>query len=134
VPEQAEEVPEMNIQEPETEAPMGFWADLVSSLRQELKPPYIGFFTTGDNAPVKGILRGNFVILRCSNSFTLEMVNKPAILDMISRKATAILGRPVHTKAEDAAAKPQTNEKLERLMDFGRAHSHIVNINHNEGE
>ena len=115
------------------EAPVGFWAELVGSIRQEMKPPLVGFFTTGENAPVQGMLRGNQVILRCSNSFTLEMVNKPEVLALVARKASAILGQTVTAKAEDMTARPQRNEKMDRLMDFGRAHSNIVNIKDNEG-
>ena len=113
------------------EAPVGFWAELVSSIRKEMKPPMVGFFTTGDNAPVSGMLRGQTVVLQCSNSFTLDMVNKPEILAMVARKASAILGRQVNAKAEDASAASNTNEKLQRLMDFGRAHSDIINIKEN---
>ena len=113
------------------DAPVGFWAELVSSIRKEMKPPMVGFFTTGDNAPVSGMLRGQTVVLQCSNSFTLDMVNKPEILAMVARKASAILGRQVNAKAEDASAASNTNEKLQRLMDFGRAHSDIINIKEN---
>ncbi len=129
-----EEVPVPESEEPVAEpapvedTPVGFWAELVSAIRQEMRPPYVGFFTTGENAPVKGILRGSQVILRCSNSFTMEMINKQDVLATVSRKASAILGRNVIAKAEDASAKPQMNEKMERLMNFGRAHRDVVNI------
>ena len=111
--------------------PVGFWAELVSAIRQEMKPPLVGFFTTGENATVQGILRGEQVILRCTNGFILEMVNKPDVLAMVARKASAILGKNVTAKAEDMSAKPQTSERMERLMSFGRAHSDIVNIKDN---
>ena len=110
------------------DVPVGFWPELVGSIRQEMKPPMVGFFTVGENAPVKGIVCGEQVILRCSNGFTMEMVSKPDVLAMISRKATAILGRPVTARAEDASASPGRNDKMERLMDFGRSHSDIVKI------
>lgn len=116
----------MAIQRDDT--PVGFWTELVSGIRQELKPPLIGFFSATENAPVRGILRGEEVVLRCTNGFTMEMVNKPEILELVSRKASVMLAKKVVAKAEDASAIPQTNAKLERLMDFGRAHSDIVNI------
>ena len=111
--------------------PVGFWAELVGAIRQEMRPPVVGFFTTGANAPIQGVLQGNQVVLRCNNAFTMEMVGKPQILEMVARKASAILSRTVTAKAEDMTAKPQTSEKMERLMDFGRAHSNIVNIKDN---
>ena len=115
-------------EKPSQDAPIGFWPDLVSAVRQELRPPVSGFFTATANAPMQGNLMGNKVVLRCANAFTLEMVNKPEILALVSRKATALLGRPVTAVAVDQNAKPETNAKMERLMDFGRAHSDIVNI------
>ncbi len=125
-PIQEEEIPKAA-----ESTPVGFWAELVSAIRQEMKPPLVGFFTTGENATVQGILRGQQVVLRCTNGFILEMVNKPEVLGMVARKASAILGKNVTAKAEDMSAKPQTSERMERLMNFGRAHSDIVNIKDN---
>ena len=122
VPEQVTEQPQKD------QTPVGFWADLVSAVRQELRPPVSGFFTASPNAPMQGILRGDKVVLRCPNPFTAEMVGKPDILALVARKASAILGRPVTAVAEDATAKPMTGSGMERLMDFGRAHSDIVKI------
>ncbi len=112
----------------EDTTPVGFWPELVSAIRQEMKPPIVGFFTATENAPVQGVLRGNQVVLRCNNEFTLEMVNKPEILDLVARKASALLSRVVKVTAEDGSQKPESNSNLDRLMDFGRAHSDIVNI------
>ncbi len=112
----------------EDTTPVGFWAELVAAIKQEMKPPLIGFFTTGSNAPIQGVLRGNQVVLRCETSFILDMVNKPQVLELISRKASTILRQNVSAKAEDKSAQPQISEKMERLMNFGRAHSNIVNI------
>ena len=127
LPEDDDAPPAME-EEPAVPAPMGFWTDLASSVRRELKPPVSGFFAPTPNAPVQGTLQGNQVVLRCSNSFTLEQLNKPAILELVSRKATAQLGRPVTAKAVDKSARPENNEKMEQLLNFGRAHSDIIKI------
>ena len=113
---------------PVDEAPVGFWADLVTSLRTELRPPVSGFFTTSPNPLVKGSVSGNRVILVCSNSFTLEMINKPELLALVARKASAILGRNVTAVAVDQSARPDSDGPMEQLMNFGRAHSDIVTI------
>ena len=113
---------------PVDEAPVGFWADLVTSLRTELRPPVSGFFTTSPNSLVRGSVNGNRVILVCSNSFTLEMINKPELLALVARKASAILGRNVTAIAVDQSARPDSDEPMEQLMNFGRAHSDIVTI------
>ena len=119
--------PQMPAQ-PKDEAPLGFWTELVSAIRQELKPPISGFFVATPNAPVQGSVQGKQVVLRCANSFTLEMINKPEILALVGRKASVILGRPVSATAVDKNAKPENNARMEQLISFGRAHSDIVTI------
>ena len=122
VEEMIEEKPE-----PMTE-PIGFWPDLVAAVRQELRPPLSGFFTTSPNAPVQSKLKGNQLLLVCSNAFTLEMINKPELLSLVSRKAGAILGRNVTAKAVDATAKPEQDARMQHLMNFGKEHSDIIRI------
>ena len=113
---------------PADNTPAGFWPDLVSAVRQELRPPVSGFFNTTPNAPVRGVLQGNTVVLVCANNFALDIINKPEILSLVGRKASAILGHPVAAKAVDKLAKPETSSRMQQLLDFGRAHSDIVNI------
>ncbi len=117
-------IPEM----PAQEAPVGFWPDLVAAVRTELRPPVSGFFNVSPNAPVQGALVGNQVVLRCGSQFALETINKPEILELVARKAGALLGRPVRVTAIDKNAKPENSAGLERLMNFGREHSDIVRI------
>ena len=113
---------------PVNEAPEGFWVDLVTQLRRELKPPLSAFFAPTPNAPVKGYLQGNRLVLLCTNQFAMEMVNKPETLQLVSAKASAMLGKKVATVATDQASGVQKNEQMERLLDFGRSHSDIVTI------
>ena len=123
---------EMAAPEPvQDQTPVGFWSELVASLRQELRPPVSGFFLATPNSPVQGVLQGNQVVLRCTNPFTLEMINKPEVLMMVGRKASAILGRPVSAKAVDKTAGADNNAAMERLLAFGRDHSDIVRIKEN---
>ena len=122
-PDAYEEVPPVN------EAPAGFWMDVAAAVRKELKPPISGFFAPTSNAHVQGVLRGNQIVLECSNDFTLQLINKPDILSMVARKASAKLGRPVTAVAVDKSAKPSRNAQMERLLDFGRAHNDIIKIN-----
>ena len=115
-------------EEPPAAAPVGFWTDVATAVRRELKPPVSGFFAPTPNAPVQGVLRGNQLELRCSNGFILEMVSKPAILELVTRKACAQLGRQVSVKAVDSSARPEDHGKMDQLLSFGRAHADIVNI------
>ena len=117
----------------EAEAPaapqdVGFWTDLVAAIRPELSGPASGFFHTGPNAPVQGILQGSTLILSCNNSFTQGMVDKPEIIAVVARKASALVGKPITVKTRDASAAPAVNQKMDRLISFGRTHPDLVNI------
>ena len=109
-------------------APVGFWSDLAAAVKRELMPPVSGFFAPSPNAPVQGALEGDTVVLKCDGDFALNMVDKPALLQLVAQKAAAILGRPVKVKAVDAKAIPAKNDKMGQLLNFGRAHSDVIKI------
>ena len=110
------------------ETPIGFWQDLGASIRQELPPSMRGFFTFAPESNVQGMIQDDKVILRCKESFTRSMIDKPEILEIVARKAGARLGRPIRVEAVDLSAQPAENEKLKQLLSFGRAHSDIIKI------
>ena len=129
VPDDAEAPPESA--EPESlpqEAPVGFWADLSSRVRGELGPPVGGFFTPAPDAPVQGVLKGDWLELQCVNGFVRDMVNKPEILQRIGQCASGMLGRPVQVRVTDLQAKPKTGENLQALLEFGKNHSDIIKV------
>ncbi len=128
MPDDQDAPPELNTTAVSSEAPMGFWMDLCNGVRRELKPPVSGFFVASPNAPVQGVLAGDTLQLCCSNDFTYQMMDKPEILDVVSRKASAMLGRPVRAKAMDKNANHAANPRMEQLLNFGKAHSDIVHI------
>lgn len=110
------------------DTPVGFWTELCGGIRKELKPPISGFFAGTPNAPVQGALAGNRLELRCANDFTAKMLDKPELLEVVGRKASAMLGRPVRACVVDISAKPQGNPRMDKLMQFGREHSDIIKI------
>ena len=110
------------------DTPVGFWTELCGGLRKELKPPISGFFAGTPNAPVQGALSGNRLELRCANDFTAKMLDKPELLEVVGRKASAMLGRTVRARVVDISAKPQGNPRMDKLMQFGREHSDIIKI------
>ena len=113
---------------PQSDGPIGFWMDLVAAVRKELKPPAFGFFTNSPNAPIHGVLRGNRLELHCNATFVAQSIDKPEVLETISRKAGAMLGQPVRTFVVDLSAQPAVNPRMEQLMKFGREHSDIIKI------
>ena len=116
---------------PQSDGPIGFWTELVAAVRKELKPPAFGFFTNSPNAPIHGVLRGNRLELHCNATFVAQSIDKPDILETISRKAGAMLGQPVRTFVVDLTAQPEVNPRMEQLMKFGREHSDIIKIKNN---
>ena len=114
-----------------SEAPVGFWSELCGNVRKELRPPISGFFAPSPSSPLQGALIGNTLELRCSNDFIVKMLDKPDILEIVSRKAGAILNRPVRVRIVDLTAKPAGNPRMEQLMQFGRDHSDIIKIKNN---
>ena len=111
-----------------TQAPPGFWTDLMTASRKELKPPASGFFVAAQNSPLRGALKGDVLEMRCLNAFVADTVNKPDILEVVTRKASALLGRNVRVAVVDVSAKPAKNPQMEKLLNFGRAHSEVVKI------
>ena len=100
-------------------------------MRKELTPPVVGFFTTTENAPVRGELRGKQLVLVCANKFTMEIVNKPEILSLVAMKASAKLGFQVSVIVSDKNGVSSSNAHMEQLLSFGRNHEGIVNIKNN---
>ncbi len=119
---------ETTASEPIDEAPVGFWTDVAAAVRKELNPALTGFFATTPNAPLRGVLCGEKLRLICNNKFVMEIVNKPDILTLVSRKASAQLGRQIRVEVTDQSAANEKNEQMEQLLNFGRAHSDLINI------
>ncbi len=110
------------------ESPIGFWADVVAAVRTELSPAMRGFFVTSDNAPLRGILAGDRLVLACANQFIVDIVSKPDITALVTRKASAKLGRQIRVVVMDDTGFNEKNNQMEQLLNFGRTHSDIVKI------
>ncbi len=130
-PDDTDAPPVEEIPEALNEAPMGFWTDLVAAVRPELRLPAKGFFAATPNAPIQGVLRGDKLELQCANAFTMETINKPEILAVVSRKASVQLQKPITAVAVDMSARPANSGRMEQLLNFGKTHSDIVKIRNN---
>ena len=116
------------VQEQPAQAPHAFWTELLAATRKELKPPASGFFVPSQNSPIKGAMKGSRLELRCINTFVAETINRPDILEVVVRKASALMGKPIQVNVVDMSAKPANNPRMEQLLNFGRAHSDVVKI------
>lgn len=110
------------------EAPVGFWQDLSAQISKEIKPPASGFFSPSSNPSIQGILRGDHLVLMCSTDFTMDVINKPEILQLIVRKASAKLGRTIRVSVADSSDVTANNEQMDKLLQFGKAHSDVIKI------
>ena len=127
-PPEDRDAPPESVQSVPDEMPMGFWPDLGAAIRKELNPPVSGFFTFKPDAYIQGDICGSEIVLRCANQFVLDAVNKPDVMEIIARKASARLGRPVTVKMVDMSAQPVKSDKMNQLLSFGRAHSDVIKI------
>ena len=110
------------------EAPIGFWSDMTAAIRSENKSPAAGFFTTGEDAHVKGVLQGDTLYLVCANQFTMDIINKQDILALVQLKASAKLGRQIRVAITDKTMSAKVGQQMEQLLAFGRDHADLVNI------
>ena len=122
VSEVPEEIPVVN------EAPIGFWPDIVAAVKNETNTAATGLFSTSPESPVNGILLGNQLKLVCANDFARDIVNKPEIIEIVARKASAKLGRQVLVSVETKKVGVHNGRQMEQLLDFGRSHADRINI------
>ena len=127
-PPDDDDAPYVPEETPAPQMPVGFWTDLTASLRAELKPPVLGFFASSPNAPIQGQLQADTLLLRCNSTFVADQINKPEILQLVTRKASAMLGRNVKVKTVDLSVTPQNSAKMDQLLQFGRSHSDVIKI------
>ena len=83
------------------------------------------------NSKVRQIVFPTLAALIWGTAFVAQSIDKPDILEIVSRKASAMLGQPVRTFVVDLTAQPAVNPRMEQLMKFGREHSDIIKIKNN---
>ena len=111
-----------------TEAPLGFWTDVADAVKNELKPPMSGFFASSQNPAMRAVLQGDQLYLVCVNKFTADMINKPEIISLVERKASAKLGRQIRVSVRDSEPDAVCDDQMQQLLRFGKAHKDIINI------
>ena len=124
-----EELPPMP--EPPAPTPAAFWTELMAAVRSEIRsvrPVQSGFFVPSMDSPLRGVIRGDQLELQCAASHMVPLIDVPEIREIVSRKASAILGRPISVQVVDLSARPAANPRMEKLLDFGKAHSQVVKI------
>jgi DNA polymerase-3 subunit gamma/tau len=112
---------------PADDAPLGFWPDLVAKVRVDLKLPASSMFIADGNGPVRCVVQGDQLLLVAKETFTKGIIDKPDVLQVVTTKASALLGRPVRTKVvlEGQVTARTDGDPFQDLVAFGKAHSNI---------
>ncbi len=105
-----------------------FWSDIVNQAKMELERRVIGHFNTASDSSVQGVMRSGKLVLLCKTQYVLDEINRPEILEVFSRKASAKLGRPVQAVAMLQTAGNSNAAQFENLLNFGRDNSKVINI------
>lgn len=100
---------------PEPVAPVGggdsdFWPALLPGLKSDLSPVVWPFVSNPDMTT--GVLRGDILILEAKMGVTKAMIDKPEVLDVIARAASARLGRELTVTVSAPAPKAGNMEDL----------------------
>ena len=109
---------------------MNFWADFTAQVRAQVQPSARGFFTPTENGTLHPMLQGSTLLLQTGYPLVHQILDDPAMLQLLGRIASGLLGRPLQVRLvrrEQAGSR----EKLEQLLQFGREHRDIVTIEKN---
>jgi DNA polymerase-3 subunit gamma/tau len=114
-------------------APVGFWPELVASLRGTIPMMEYALLSNGDL--VKGDAVDGVLTLYADSDTTRTMLNKPSVTGPVAEGAQARLGTPVRVvvtvgkgPVEQAApsAAPKEHDKLDDLLAFGKQFGNIT--------
>lgn len=110
-----------------SEGDTSFWPELAQSLRAELSVRERGFFSP--NGPIRPVLSGDTLTLAADTDFVLNIIRKPAIQELVQKKASALLGRTVGVRFALKGQLTQTgDDPMDALVAFGGQHDDIFTI------
>ena len=111
----------------QSQAPSGFWQNLVERLHQTLKRSAASQFTAGEDSPVRGRLCGERLLLICRTPLAGQLVGAPENLQAIGECASALLGRRVTAHLAEPE-KQRENPNFNKLLTFAKDHPDIVEL------
>ena len=94
---------------------MNFWADFTAQVRAQVQPSARGFFTPTENGTLHPMLQGSTLLLQTGYPLVHQILDDPAMLQLLGRIASGLLGRPLQVRLvrrEQAGSR----EKLEQLL------------------
>lgn len=126
--EEFTQAPAPTQQAPSEELPVGFWPEYFAKVRENLPFSDRYLIGTEEKTPTKAALSGNTLTLLAESQMVRDRLDKPEIRQIFTEKASAMLKKPVMVRIELASQNADTQDKLQRLVAFGKAHDDIINI------
>lgn len=128
-PAEPEAAPEQPMTEQDdADLPVGFWPDYLKRIREQLPLSDRFLIDTDENAPAKPTLSGNTLTVRTQSQMAQDRLDKPEVRQLMAEKATVMLRRKILVRIIPATADAAGNDRLQHLVDFGKAHDDIINI------
>ena len=110
-----------------------FWPSFAAGLRGKVVPSVLPYLNNPDK--VVGVRKGDTITLWVDTEFTRSMLNKPAIVEGITRAAAAafggqprisiVTGKPPAPAASSTPAQP-VEDKLDELLAFSAGFDNII--------
>ena len=120
IPDPEPGMPEQTLQPDEA------WDEVRQQVAKEILPQWRNVLS--DKNAVNGYFRGPQLFLVCNNPFVKGIFDDPKINDLVARKASAHMGRPITVVVtSDASAVGPTGD-MEKLLRFGQDFPGIVNF------
>lgn len=124
-----EEVKTETVLQPMTsDLPVGFWPEYFAKVGVAL--PFSDRFLLGvqPDAPARADLNGTTITVYAQSQMVKERLDKPEIRQMMAEKATAMLKQRITVRVLLAQEHATSNDNLQRLVAFGKAHDDIITI------
>ncbi|MBR2366002.1 MAG: DNA polymerase III subunit gamma/tau [Oscillospiraceae bacterium] len=112
-------------QKPTNGLPDNFWPELCARVAGEIPQPLRGLLNA--RAEMRTVRQGDTVYLETDNAF-LEKIVTSDVLQLLSRKASFLLGDEVRVQIGKAKRGGNAADPLEDLLRFGKQHNDIIKI------
>ena len=125
----AESYPDEQPEEPlPDEAPDGFWPEYFARVRSALPPSDRGFVGVEENIPTTATLSGDTLTFVAQSQMVCDRLDRAEIRQMLAEKAAVLLKRRVRVRIVSTSQSAEGTERMQRLVEFGKAHDDIFDI------
>ena len=120
VSEPVQEAPELTLEPDEA------WDEVCQQVAKEILPQWRNVITNKD--AVNGYFRGPQLFVVCNIPFVKDIFTEPKTNELLTRKASAHMGRPITVVVTNDASSVGATADMEQLLRFGQDFPGIVNF------